>query len=74
MDCYVFPLGCVDIILGVAWLETLGEVRCKWVDSSMKFKQGGEWVTLFGDSTLVRSTISARSLQKMGNIEFCALI
>ncbi|KAF2285211.1 hypothetical protein GH714_039024 [Hevea brasiliensis] len=25
VDCYVFPLGGVDLILGVAWLATLGE-------------------------------------------------
>lgn len=26
-DCYVFPLGGVDVILGVAWLEKLGDVQ-----------------------------------------------
>ena len=26
VDCYVFRLGTVDIILGVTWLKTLGEV------------------------------------------------
>ena len=74
VDCYVLPLGRVDIVLRVAWLETLGEVRSNWTEFSMKFKQEDGWVTLKGDSTMVRSTILAQSLQKMGDIDFCALI
>ena len=27
VDCFVFPLGTVDLILGISWLATLGEVR-----------------------------------------------
>nr|GMC68977.1 zinc finger BED domain-containing protein RICESLEEPER 2-like [Ipomoea batatas] len=27
LDCFVFPLGGVDMILGVAWLETLGNIK-----------------------------------------------
>ena len=42
VDCYVFPLGSVDIILRVAWLETLGEVRSNWAEPTMKFKQRGD--------------------------------
>lgn len=30
IDCYVFELGSVDLILGVSWLATLGEVRANW--------------------------------------------
>ena len=74
IDCYVFPLGIVDVILGIAWLETLGEVCSYWAKSNMKFKQGGQWITLCGDPTLVRSTISVNSLNKMGDINFCAFI
>lgn len=30
LDCYVFPLGGVDVILGISWLETLGNVKMNW--------------------------------------------
>ena len=62
VDCFVFPLGTVDLILGISWLATLGEVRSNWAEPSMKFKQGNEWVTPHGDPTLVRSAILVRSL------------
>ena len=68
VDCYVFPLGCVDNILGVVWLETLGKVQSNWDEPSMKFKQRGDRVTL------VRSTISARSLHKMGDKFLCTYL
>ena len=74
VDCYVFPLGTVDLILGIFWLATLGEVRSNWAELGMKFKKEGEWVILQGDPTIVRSSVSARSLQKMKDVEFCALL
>ena len=40
------PLGTMDLILGVSWLAPLGEVCSNWVEPSMKFRKGGEWVTL----------------------------
>lgn len=29
-DYYVFSLSCVDVILGVTWLETPGYVHANW--------------------------------------------
>lgn len=37
VNCYKFDLGGVNVILGVAWLETLGEVRVNWRTMTMKF-------------------------------------
>ncbi|XP_037493683.1 uncharacterized protein LOC119370157 [Jatropha curcas] len=34
-DFFVFPLGGVDIILGIAWLETLEEVKVDWLKMTM---------------------------------------
>ena len=70
----MFPLGTMDLILGISWLATLGEVRSNWVEPSMKFKQGHEWVTLHRDPTLVRSALSIRSLQKLCDVDFYALL
>ena len=46
VDCYIFSLGTVDLILGISWLATLGEVRSNWAEPSMKFRKEGEWVIL----------------------------
>lgn len=37
---YLFELGGVDLILGVAWLATQGEVTINWGTLIMGFKQG----------------------------------
>lgn len=37
---YLFELGGVDLILGITWLVTLGEVRINWRDLTMRFIQG----------------------------------
>ena len=68
VNCFVFPLGTVDLILGITWFATLGEVRSNWIEPSMKFKQGKEWMTLRRDPTLVRSDASVRSLQKLCDV------
>lgn len=44
----MLELGGVDMILGVAWLETLGNVEMDWGAMSMSFKSGDETVTLQG--------------------------
>ena len=64
----------MDLILGISWLATLGEVCSNWAEPSMKFKQGNEWVTLHGNPTLVRSVVSVRSLQKLCHVDFYAFL
>ena len=73
VDCFVIPLGTVDPNLGISWLATLGEVRSNWAESSMKFKQGKEWVTLLGDPTPVRLVVLVRALQKLCDVDFYVL-
>lgn len=46
VDGYLFGLGGVDLTLGVAWLQTLGEVKVDWSNMSMKFTKGGEEMIL----------------------------
>lgn len=45
---YLFELGGVDIILGVAWLASLGEVKIKWGNLKMTFSQMEEKVLIGG--------------------------
>lgn len=52
VDGYLFKLGGVDLILGVSWLETLGEVLVDWGKMTMKFWQGGQQVMIEGEPSL----------------------
>lgn len=73
-DFFVFDLGGVDIILGVAWLATLGSVMANWATSSMTFIHKGQVVKLEGDPQLTSSQISSKSLQKLVDIDYTALL
>lgn len=74
-DCYQFPLGGVDVILGVAWLETLGDIQVNWKKLTMKFQSGSrEVVCLLRDNSLIRSPASLRSIKKTGNVDFAAIL
>lgn len=57
-------LGNADIILGVEWLETLGEVKSNWKEQVMKFNHNGTTVTLRGDPSLCNSPVSLKALWK----------
>ncbi|KZV19421.1 hypothetical protein F511_08762 [Dorcoceras hygrometricum] len=74
IDSYVFELGGVDLILGIDWLRTLGEVVVNWEDMRMSFDLGNGPVTLTGDPGLNRSMISKRSLLKLAGVEYSGLL
>lgn len=54
-DYLILGLGSTDIILGMQWLEKLGEVVTNWKQQVMKFFWEGEERTLKGDPSLERS-------------------
>ena len=62
VSCYVFSLRSIDVILGVSWLKTLGDVTANWERSSMKFNVQGRIVTIGGDPTLTRRACSAAAI------------
>ncbi|KAF7821313.1 Retrotransposable element Tf2 [Senna tora] len=68
---YLFKLGDVDMILGMEWLESLGEVRVNWKQLTMKIKVDDGTVCLVGDPALAKSLVSMknliRSVRKGGN-------
>ncbi|KAL5564770.1 hypothetical protein UlMin_027934 [Ulmus minor] len=66
---FPFELGGVDVVLGVTWLRTLGEVRADWSRFTMHFRQAGIWVTLSGDPTLCHSPVSLTSLNRSIHVE-----
>lgn len=46
IDAFVLDLGGVDLILGMEWLETLGETTMDWKRKTISFKEKGRSVTL----------------------------
>ncbi|MCH90639.1 RNA-directed DNA polymerase (Reverse transcriptase), partial [Trifolium medium] len=48
VDVQLFDLGCVDVVLGIEWLRTLGDMIVNWQKHSMSFWFNKEWVTLRG--------------------------
>lgn len=67
-DCTVttsflpFDLGIADVILGVQWLDTLGEVRVDWKRQVMKIKLEKRELTLVGDKSLHTAGVSLKAL------------
>ena len=58
-------LGVADVILGVQWLDTLGEMRVNWKLQWMKICVDEKWVELQGDLSLHSEAVSLRSLWKI---------
>lgn len=63
-DFLPLPLGSANVILGVAWLETLGKIEIDYRTSVMVFSVGKSLVQLQGDRSLVKSQVSFKSMMK----------
>ncbi|XP_010420917.1 PREDICTED: uncharacterized protein LOC104706420 [Camelina sativa] len=61
-DFIVLELGQIDVILGVYWLRTLGDCRVNWEKNEMSFLYKGKMVSLKGESDLLISKMSLKSL------------
>ncbi|KZV49468.1 hypothetical protein F511_35963 [Dorcoceras hygrometricum] len=70
----LFDLGGVDVILGVEWLRTLGEVRLDWGKMRMRFREGEREIELKGDPSLQWSVVSLKSLHKITEVEYSATL
>jgi hypothetical protein len=69
-DLRVLSLGCYDIILGMDWLEEMGDMNISWVHKSMKFHYNGISVHLQGiQSPTLVSTCQAVSLSQLQGME-----
>ncbi|WZY88783.1 hypothetical protein YC2023_045518 [Brassica napus] len=58
-------LGVADVILGVQWLDTLGEMRVNWKSQWMKICVDEKWVELQGDLSVHSEAVSLISLWKI---------
>ncbi|KFK24528.1 hypothetical protein AALP_AAs46225U000100, partial [Arabis alpina] len=73
-------LGTADVILGMQWLESLGDMTVNWKLQTMKFMLNEELVKLQGDAGLCCAPISLKALWKsladQGQgvlVEYCGL-
>ena len=73
-DFHLFNLGGVDVILGISWLETLGEVKVNLRTLCMSFEQNGKKMSLQGDPSLCKTQVSLKSLFKVDEAEFMGLV
>ncbi|KAG6400050.1 hypothetical protein SASPL_141538 [Salvia splendens] len=74
LDCFVFPLGGVDMILGMTWLSTLGEVKHYYDKMIMKFEKEGRCIKLRGDPQLCRGPIGLKSLINSRDAQVWAIV
>ncbi|RVW36299.1 Retrovirus-related Pol polyprotein from transposon 297 [Vitis vinifera] len=77
-DFLSLELGNTDVILGMPWLGTLGDVKVNWKMLTMKIKLGKIVILLKGDPSLSRTEVSlkamVRALQHHGQgvwVELC---
>ncbi|GAU31427.1 hypothetical protein TSUD_221980 [Trifolium subterraneum] len=45
---HLFELGGIDVVLGIEWLKTLGDMIINWRQQTMSFWSNKRWVTLKG--------------------------
>ena len=64
-DFFPLKLGSTDVILGMKWLQTLGETSNNWKELTMSFDHGNKRITIKGDRGLCRSLVSVKSLLRV---------
>ncbi|KAH6798946.1 hypothetical protein C2S51_035430 [Perilla frutescens var. frutescens] len=74
VTCFVFPLGNVDLILGVSWLAALGEIKADWSKMTLRFDHEGREVLLRGDHSSLRCELSMASFCKLRDVELGWLV
>ncbi|XP_031270798.1 uncharacterized protein LOC116129193 [Pistacia vera] len=63
-DYFPFELGGANVVLGISWLSTLGDVCANWRNLTMAFISEGKRVLLQGDPSLVKTVVSLKAMLK----------
>ncbi|GJY21422.1 putative mitochondrial protein [Tanacetum coccineum] len=63
-DFLPLELGSTDAILGMKWLQTLGEMTVNWKKLTMVFNDGNKQVAINGDPGLCRNLVSVKSIAR----------
>ena len=79
-NLFLFPIDGAEVVLGLDWLETLGEVWANFKEATLKVNWQGKRVVLKGDPELCLGVSSLKSIRKTiqeeGHalmIQFCKL-
>lgn len=62
---YAIPLGGIDIVLGIQWLENLGKVVTDYKAGTMEFKWGDGVVKLKARTKDQTQEVGVKSLERM---------
>jgi hypothetical protein len=65
----ILDIGYYDMVLGMDWLESIGDMNVNWVQKSLHFQHAGHPVTLQGLSSVPSSTCSSISLAQLQAME-----
>ena len=63
-DFLPLELGNTDVILGMPWLGTLGDVKVNWKMLTMKIKMGKAVIVLKGDPSFSRIEVSLKAMAR----------
>ncbi|XP_057790733.1 uncharacterized protein LOC131007835 [Salvia miltiorrhiza] len=74
ISCYVFPLSSVDLILGISWLATLGNVKTNWATLTMEFSASDRDICLRGDRSLTRRRCDPRKPHELTSADTCWIL
>lgn len=65
VDLFVLEVSGCDVVLGVQWLASLGNVTTNYRELTMKFVKGGEMVMLKGNAVATPREVSNKVLKKL---------
>ncbi|GJS08199.1 reverse transcriptase [Tanacetum coccineum] len=63
-DVMLLPLGGCEMVLGIQWLATLGNIRCNFKELRMDFKYNGKRVSIRGTHRSTMEWLSNKTSEK----------
>ncbi|KAJ1421315.1 Retrotransposon gag domain [Sesbania bispinosa] len=63
-DFFIFDLGGAEVVLGMEWLASLGDIRGNFQELTLMIPRRGGTMVLKGDPSLSRTAASIRSIMK----------
>ena len=66
-DVMLLPLGGCDMVLGIQWLSTLGDIKCNFKELKMQFKYNGKKLSIRGTTKSVVQWMEGKKQLKMMN-------